>query len=254
LSLLLSFFITIDIHRIRGGVLRLRQSRMRDFYDEIAPGLYTFGRLIGRAFQAQGVIAFFNTFLTFLALNFLQIKNEVFLCAIVFVCSFIPVLGVVLSSIPIAVMAIVQPGGTVFLGLKAIGAILVIHFIETSILNPKILGDMLHLHPVMVLAVLAVGEHFFGVWGLLLSVPVTVYILRCVILNEEIPGLIEPARLAAAVSGKILDAKPPGGKSSFVLETGAEKTLPETSPPGPAGEPEGSERGETVSSSGKVGR
>jgi hypothetical protein len=84
------------------------------------------------------------------------------------------------------------------MALEVIGAILVIHFIETSILNPKILGDMLHLHPVMVLAVLAIGEHFFGVWGLLLGVPVAVYIVRCVILDEEIPGLTEPPPLPRA--------------------------------------------------------
>jgi predicted PurR-regulated permease PerM len=196
LALLLSFFITLDIPRLRRGIFMLKQSRVRDFYEEIAPGLYNFGRLIGRTFQAQGLIALFNTILTFVAIRALQIDNEVFLCAIVFVCSFIPVLGVVLSSVPIAIVAIVQPGGDIFLAFKAIGAILAIHFIETSVLNPKILGEMLHLHPVMVLCVLAIGEHFSGVWGLLLAVPVSVYIIRCVILDEEIPGLIEQDPLA----------------------------------------------------------
>lgn len=191
LSLLLSLFITLDIPRLKRGILSLRRSRVSDFFDEIAPGVYNFGRLIGRAFQAQGVIAIFNTLLTFVAIRILGIQNEIFLCAIVFVCSFIPVLGVVLSSVPIAIVAIVQPEGSIFLAIQAIAAILVIHFIETSVLNPKILGEMLHLHPVLVLAVLAVGEHFFGVWGLLLAVPVTVFIIRSVILNQGIPGLIE---------------------------------------------------------------
>lgn len=211
LSLLLSFFITLDMPRLRRGIFMLKQSRVSDFYEEIAPGLYNFGRLIGRTFQAQGVIAIFNTILTFVAIRTLQIDNEVFLCAIVFVCSFIPVLGVVLSSLPIAVVAIVQPGGSIVLALQAIAAILVIHFIETSVLNPKILGDMLHLHPVMVLAVLAIGEHFSGIWGLLLAVPVTVYIIRCVILDQEIPGLIEQDPLARV--SRLARENPPVEKS-----------------------------------------
>ncbi|MGQ9590669.1 MAG: AI-2E family transporter [Planctomycetota bacterium] len=204
LSLLLSFFITMDMPRIKAGVRRLKTSRMRDFYEEIAPGLYTFGRLIGRAFQAQGVIAFFNTVFTFLAIQYIGIQNEVFLCAIVFVCSFIPVFGVVMSSVPIAVMAVIQPDGSVYKALAVIAAILVIHFFETSVLNPKILGDMLHLHPVLVLAVLAIGEHFAGVWGLLLGVPVAVFVIRCVILNEEIPGLTDraPAFASAGEGGR----------------------------------------------------
>src|SRR5690606_18472722 len=134
LSLLLSFFITFDIPRLRRGVQKLKKSRVKHIYAEIAPGLISFGHLIGRAFQAQGVIAIFNTLLTFLAIRFLGIDNEVFLCAIVFICSFIPVLGVVLSSVPIAIMAIIQPGGSFLLAVEITVAIIIIHFIETSIL------------------------------------------------------------------------------------------------------------------------
>lgn len=212
LALLLSFFITFDIPKIRRGVRKLRNSRISGFYEEIAPGLANFGHLIGRAFQAQGVIALFNTLLTFIAIRWLGIQNEMFLCAIVFFCSFIPVLGVVLSSVPICAMAIIQPGGTVWMALQAALAIVVIHFIETSVLNPKILGDMLHLHPVMVLTVLAVGEHFFGVWGLLLGVPVCVYIIRFVLLDEGIPGLI-PATSRVAARGASASS-PPGRSAS----------------------------------------
>ena len=194
LSLLLSFFIVFDLTKMRRGVRRLQGSRVKDFYLEIAPGLISFGRLIGRAFQAQAVIAFFNTVLTFLLIRILGIDNPLFLCVIVFFCSFIPVLGVVLSSVPIAIIAIAQPDGGVWLAFLAVVGILLIHLVEAWILNPKILGDMLHLHPVMVLAILAIGEHFFGVWGLLLGVPVIVYILRFVILDEGIPGIIEPIR------------------------------------------------------------
>lgn len=198
LSLLLSFFITIDIPTMKKGLNRLKTSRAAGLYEEIAPGLSSFSWLMGRAFQAQALIALCNTILTFFALRWIGIDNEVFLCAIVFICSFIPVVGVVLSSAPIAVMAVIQPqGGSIWLALMAIGAILVIHFIETSVFNPKILGEMLHLHPVLVLTILAVGEHFFGVWGLLLGTPVAVYIIRFIILDEGIPGVIEPVRRPA---------------------------------------------------------
>lgn len=202
LVLLLSFFITIDVPRLHAGILKLRESRMRHAYDEIVPGLVSFGKLIGRAFQAQGVIAIANTILTFLAIKFLGIQNAAFLCALVFLCSFIPVLGVVLSSVPIAIVAITQEDGGFMLAVWAIVAILIVHFIETSMLNPKILGDMLHLHPVLVLAILAISEHFFGVWGLLLGVPVAVYIIRFVILEEGIPGFIEHPKKRVVVENE----------------------------------------------------
>lgn len=215
LALVLSFFITFDIPKLRRALRRLEASRLRDAYHEIAPSLASFGILMGRAFQAQGVIALVNSLLTWLAIHFLGIQNELVLSLVVFVCSFIPILGVFISSAPIVVMALVQPGGSIFLALKVVVAVLVIHLIEAMLLNPKIVGDMLHLHPVLVLAVLAIGEHFFGVWGLLLAVPVTVYLVRYVILGEPLPevagGDPEPRSAGA----------PPPGDDAVVAERSA---------------------------------
>ena len=39
-------------------------------------------------------------------------------------------------------------------------------------MNPKIIGDQARIHPVLVIFSLLVGEHFFGVTGALLAVPV----------------------------------------------------------------------------------
>ncbi len=44
----------------------------------------------------------------------------------------------------------------------------------------------------LVIVILLVAEHFFGMWGLILGVPVAIYIIRVVILNTAIPGIYEP--------------------------------------------------------------
>jgi predicted PurR-regulated permease PerM len=220
LSLMLSLFITFDLPRIKAGIQRLGESHVRELYHEIAPGLAAFGSLIGRAFQAQGVIAICNTLLTLGLIKALDIPYAIFLCTIVFICSFIPVLGVVLSTVPIALVALLyKDTGT---ALMSIGGVLLIHFIETSILNPKILGEMLHLHPVLVLGILVVGEHFFHVWGLLLGVPVMVYIIRYVILKgEKLPGIRKEAVVeAAAAAAPAAGAEPPATQD---LRAGAGK-------------------------------
>lgn len=46
-----------------------------------------------------------------------------------------------------------------------------IHLIEAYGLNPAIYSAHLKLHPLLVLTVLVVAEHTFGVWGLLLAGP-----------------------------------------------------------------------------------
>lgn len=184
LSLFFSFIIVWDIPKLAGTVRKLENSRIKDFYKEIVPGLVSFGSLMGRAFQAQAIIAMMNTILTFTALTLFDVENRAFLSSIVFVCSFIPVVGVIISSVPIALIGMQQEGGGIILALELVGAIVVIHFIESTVLNPKVMGDMLKLHPLLVLIILLVGEHFFGIWGLLLGVPVCVYIFRYVILKN----------------------------------------------------------------------
>lgn len=191
-ALLLTLFICFDMLHLRKAIGRLRDSRIGDFYNEIVPELTVFARLIGRSFSAQAWIAVFNTFLTFLLLRLLGIENDLLLCLFVFIGSFIPVLGVLLSGFPIAIQAVLQPDGSIELALQAIAGVLLIHLIETSFLSPRIVGKVLHLHPVMVLVILVIGEHFFGIWGLLLGVPVAVYLIRVVLLREAIPGIYEP--------------------------------------------------------------
>jgi len=202
LSVFFSFIIVWDIPKLAKTVRLLENSRVRNIYREITPSLVSFGTLMGRAFQAQAVIAVINTMLTLAALAILEVENRAFLGTIVFICSFIPVAGVIMSSIPIALMGLQQPGGGVVLALELMAAVVVIHFIEVTILNPKVMGDMLKLHPLLVLTILVVGEHFFGVWGLLLGVPVCVYIFRHVILKKEVVPVV-----AREISKKQKDRK-----------------------------------------------
>jgi len=61
-------------------------------------------------------------------------------------------------------------------------------------LSPRIIGKIGHLHPVLVIAILLIAEHFFGMWGLVLGVPVAIYLIRVVLLDLPIPGIYEPDR------------------------------------------------------------
>jgi len=70
------------------------------------------------------------------------------------------------------------------------------------ILSPRIIGKIGHLHPVLVIAILLVSEHFFGMWGLVLGVPVAIYIIRVIILRSPIPGIYEPVVANVAVEGE----------------------------------------------------
>ncbi|MFO0948423.1 MAG: AI-2E family transporter [Planctomycetota bacterium] len=185
MALLLSFFIMIDYPNLKRGTKALHGSRIGKIYDEIAPSLVRLGRLIGVSFYAQAIVAVFNALLTLVALYILGIDHAFALMMTVFVCSFIPVLGVVLSGLPIAIVAIVQPGGSLTLASYAIVAMIIIHLLESMVFSPRIVGSLMHLHPVVVFVVLLIGEHFFGFWGLLLGVPVAVYLISSLVYTDD---------------------------------------------------------------------
>ena len=179
LALLFSYLILIDLNRLKAGIGRLRTSRLGDFYEEAAQPIARFGILLGRAIEAQAAIAVVNTMLTLVGLLVLGIPLVAMLSVIVFVCSFVPVLGVFISTTPIVVVAL-NAGGP-GLSLLAIALVIGIHALEAYVLNPLIYGKHLKLNPVLTLIILYVGYHAFGLWGLLLGVPVARYFIHDVL-------------------------------------------------------------------------
>lgn len=185
LSLLFSFLIVLDLPKLSASVRGLRATRLGFIYDEAAESIYQFGRVLGEAFEAQFLIALVNTALTTFGLLALGLGEHVaFLSVIVFLFSFVPVVGVFISSVPICLIALQVSGVTTMF--IAIGLIIVIHMIEGYILNPRIYGQRMKINPVIVLIILTIGGKLFHFWGLILGVPVATYIFRYAIRRPSV--------------------------------------------------------------------
>jgi predicted PurR-regulated permease PerM len=175
LSLLFSFLIVLDLPNLSASVANLANTKLRFIYIEVADSILDFSRVLGESFEAQLFIGMVNTFLTAIGLYAMGMGEHIaFLSVIVFFCSFIPVAGFILSSIPIFLVSL-QTGGLQLMSVAAV-FIVIIHFIEGYILNPNIYGARLHINPVIVLIILTLGGKLFHFWGLLLGVPVCTYV------------------------------------------------------------------------------
>ena len=179
LSLLFSFLIVLDFPNLARGARHLHDTRMQFIYDEVSDSVFHFGKVLGQALEAQLMIAILNTCLTAIGLSIMGMPSIAFLSTVVFVCSFIPVAGVFISSVPICLTALTTDGFGLLLW--AVLFITIIHMIEAYILNPRIYGAHLRMNPVVVLAILVMSHHLFGVWGLILGVPMVNYAVRFVI-------------------------------------------------------------------------
>ena len=176
LSLLFSFLIVLDLPKLSRSIQGLSNTKIGFIYDEVSDNIAGFGRVLGRALEAQLFIAICNTILTAIGIWIMGLQNLLVLSTIVFFCSFIPVAGTFISSTPICLLALQADGVSAML--LAILLICVIHAVETYVLNPQIYGHHMHMNPVLVLIVLTIGGKLFGVWGLLLGIPIVNYFFR----------------------------------------------------------------------------
>jgi len=185
LSMLFSFLIILDYPNLTRMLGKLEKSRVAFVFHEIKPSITQFSAILGKAFEAQFFIAVLNSILTGIGLWLLGIgKFSAFLISTVFLCSFVPIAGVFISSVPICMVALQHNGP--FLMLMAMGLIAIIHAIEAYILNPRIYGSHMRMNPVVVLGILTIFGKLFGVWGLILGVPLCSWFFKVVCLQENV--------------------------------------------------------------------
>lgn len=93
---------------------------------------------------------------------------------LVFLGSFIPIVGAIATGIVAILVALVDQGPVT--ALLMVGVVLVVQQLESNLLQPWLMGNAVSLHPVAVLLAVAAGTGVAGVLGALLSVPVAAVI------------------------------------------------------------------------------
>jgi predicted PurR-regulated permease PerM len=79
--------------------------------------------------------------------------------------------------------------GGVALGVWAGVMITLIHLLEAYVFNPRIVSRVMHIpNPVITLIILYIAHSLIGLWGMLLGVPVAVYIYRQLIIGGQNNG------------------------------------------------------------------
>ncbi|QSQ24008.1 AI-2E family transporter [Pyxidicoccus parkwayensis] len=133
-------------------------------------------RSLSGVVRGQVTICMVNGALTFVGLLLFGVKFAFLLATIATLLSLIPIFGTILSSVPIVLIALAD-------GFQKALAILLwivgIHALEAYFLNPKIMGQAAHLHPVIVAFSLIAGERLFGLMGALFAVPVASILVAC---------------------------------------------------------------------------
>ena len=92
------------------------------------------------------------------------------LTLLVFLSSFVPIVGAVFSGVVAVLIALVTKGPT--LALVMLGIVVLVQQVETHVLQPFLMGRAVALHPLAVIAAVAIGSFLLGIVGALFAVPV----------------------------------------------------------------------------------
>ena len=107
-------------------------------------------------------------------LSIIRIENAVLIAFVISIFDILPVLGTGGIMIPWTIIAALQGNYSLALGLLIVYIIITI---IRNILEPKIVGSQVGLHPLVTLMSLFVGAQLFGVLGLF-GLPITLSLLK----------------------------------------------------------------------------
>ncbi len=171
LMIISTFFIAGDYDRLMGFAARQLSERSKDLIRQI--NTYVVGTLLVclRSYLLIMTITFAELAV---GLTILGIPYSVLIALAISVFDVLPVLGTGGVMIPWVVINVILGNYALALGL------LVLYLIITvirNIIEPKIVGKQIGLHPVLTLASMFVGVQLMGVWGLF-GFPIGLSLLR----------------------------------------------------------------------------
>ncbi len=124
---------------------------------------------LGAYIRAQLLLMLFIGLFVFVGLLLLDIDFAILLGLVAGITEAIPVVGPIIGAVPgIIVTLATDPEKIVWV----LALYLVSQLLENSLLVPRIQGNAVHMHPIVIMALLIVGSETFGVIGVVAAVPV----------------------------------------------------------------------------------
>lgn len=160
ITLIITVFVTMDFDKLVAFVSRQLPSKTQDAIVEIKS--YAGGTLF-KCLKSYLIIMSITFCELLIGLSILQVSNAPVIAAIIAVVDILPVLGTGGVVIPWAIISLIT--GNIP---RAIGLIIlyIVILIVRNIIEPKIVGSQVGLHPVITLASMFIGLHLLGIFGM----------------------------------------------------------------------------------------
>lgn len=158
-------YLLVDARRIRASFLMLSPHHYRGDARELWDSL---GYLLSRYLSGLGLVMFIQGALSTVALFILGVDYALLLGVWVAITAVIPYLGAWLGAIPAVILAFSEsPTTALIVALVFFG----IQQLEGNVLTPRIQGQVLRIHPILIFLAVIVGGELAGLLGVVFAVP-----------------------------------------------------------------------------------
>ena len=188
LSILLSLFFLLEKDKIIRFSEKFKHGKFKSFFINLGHFGIKFINSFGKVIEVQFLIAITNAILSVIFLWILGFPQLLGLGIMIFFLGLIPVAGVIISLIPLSMIAYSIGGLPKVIAVLIM--VVVIHAIEAYILNPKFMSAKTNLPTFFTFIILLLSEHFLGIWGLVIGIPIFIFLLDMLDINDETEKLI----------------------------------------------------------------
>jgi sporulation integral membrane protein YtvI len=174
-----SVFFAMDYSKITEYITRLFPPKNRDFLIDIKDFVPGIGLTYVKAYATLTAVTFIELVV---GLSLLRVEGAITIAILIAIIDMLPVLGTGGVIIPWIIIELIKGNMPLAVGLAALYLIIII---VRNILEPKLVGKQIGLHPLVMLICMYVGLRIFGFIGIFI-LPVAVVIIKHLHDNDKI--------------------------------------------------------------------
>lgn len=175
IALFLSLVFNLTYNHLREFGHAILHSRYQGLFNLIYYLLRKYVLILGTVIETQLIICSINTGLMVIGLWIIGIPKLLLMAIIVFVLGLIPVAGVLISLIPLSIVAF-SANGLVSV-VEVLALVAVIHFFESYFLHPRLMAGATDLPVFVTFITLIIGAKMIGTWGLIVGIPTVAFFI-----------------------------------------------------------------------------
>ncbi|BBB31660.1 phosphoribosylaminoimidazole-succinocarboxamide synthase [Thermotomaculum hydrothermale] len=169
----LAFYLLKDIDKITEGIKNSFPEKYRDTIIDIFSEI---DYKIKNFLKGQLIVSVILAIIYSIGLWIFNVPLAFVIGIVAGLANIIPYLGIAIGLIPALILSYLDSHSYVNL-LGVIGTFAVAQALEGTIISPRVVGEKVGLHPVMVIVAILLGGHFFGFVGILVAVPAASIVL-----------------------------------------------------------------------------